>query len=113
MNSLTELVLGNGVISLDCISCSSLKKLQKLTIGNGITVIEKYDLMSCTASEIVLSKNIKKIEASAVCWCDNLTAIRYDGTVEEWNAIEKEAGWDNGTNNYTVYCTDGEIKKSN
>ncbi len=113
MNSLTELVLGNGVTSLDCIYCSSLKNLQKLTIGNGITVIEKYDLMSCTASEIVLSKSIKKIEASAICWCDNLNAIRYEGTVAEWNAIEKETGWDNGTNNYTIYCSDGEIKKSN
>ena len=111
MDGLKELVIGNGVKSLDCISASTLKNLQKLTIGSGITIIEKYDLMSCNASEIILPKSIKKLEASAMCYCSNLTAIRYEGTVAEWNAIEKESGWDNGSNNYTVYCIDGEIKK--
>lgn len=111
MDSITEIILGNGVTSLDCIENSTLNNLKKLTIGNGITVIKKYDLMSCKASEIVLSKSIKKIEASAISYCRNLTAIRYEGTMAEWNAIEKESEWDNGSNNYTVYCSDGEIKK--
>lgn len=111
MASLMELVIGNGVTSFEGIDLLQMNNLQKLTIGSGITVIEKYDLMSCKASEIILTKSIKKIEESAICYCSNLTAIRYEGTMAEWNAIEKESGWDNGTNSYTVYCSDGEIKK--
>lgn len=112
MKSVKEIVLGNGITSLNCISFSNMNNLQKITFGSGITVIEKYDLMSCPASEIILSKSIKKIESSAICYSKNLTAIRFEGTMAEWNVIEKEDEWDKGTSNYTVYCTDGEIKKS-
>ena len=62
-------------------------------------------------TELTISKNVIKFEASSVTWCSNLTAIRYEGTVAEWNAIEKESDWDKGSDNYTVYCIDGEIKK--
>ena len=109
--ALIELVIGDGITNLDGFDIYSCKNLKKLKLGSGITVIEKYDLSSCYASEIILSKSIKKIEASAMTYNDNITAIRYEGTIAEWNAIEKEEGWDTGSDNYTVYCTDGEIKK--
>ena len=35
----------------------------------------------------------------------------FDGTIAEWNAIEKEEGWDSNNDNYIIYCTDGEINK--
>ena len=104
-------MIGDGITNLDGFDIYSCKNLKKLKLGSGITVIEKYDLSSCYASEIILSKSIKKIEASAMTYNDNITAIRYEGTIAEWNAIEKEEGWDTGSDNYTVYCTDGEIKK--
>lgn len=40
-----------------------------------------------------------------------LTTINYAGTKEEWKAISKGDGWDNGTLDYIIICTDGTIAK--
>ena len=40
-----------------------------------------------------------------------LTTINYSGTVEMWNSITKAEEWDVESPNYTIYCTDGTIKK--
>ena len=55
---------------------------------------------------------VTKIESRAFANCKNLLCIRYNGTKEQWNAIEKGTDWDDGTGNYTVYCSDGEITKN-
>jgi hypothetical protein len=55
---------------------------------------------------------VTKIESRAFANCKNLLCIRYNGTKEQWNAIEKGTDWDAGTGNYTIYCSDGEITKN-
>ena len=55
---------------------------------------------------------VTKIESRAFANCKNLLCIKYNGTKEQWKAIEKGTDWDAGTGNYTVYCTDGEITKN-
>lgn len=42
----------------------------------------------------------------------SLTDIYYEGTIADWKAIKKADEWDYNTGNYTIHCTDGEIKKS-
>lgn len=61
---------------------------------------------------------ITEIDAGAFAECRELKDIYYEGTIEQWNAIKKcteyEGGiyhWDLETGDYTVHCTDGEIKK--
>lgn len=41
----------------------------------------------------------------------NDKVINYNGTVEMWNSIIKAEEWDIESPNYTIYCTDGRIKK--
>jgi hypothetical protein len=60
-------------------------------------------------SSITLSKNIKTIGNWVFYLCSSLEDIYYEGTVEEWNAIEKGAGWDLKVDSYTVHCSDGDI----
>ena len=64
------------------------------------------------ALEVVnLPSSIRVIEADAFAGCELLADIFFDGTVEQWNAIRKSEGWDEGTGEYTVHCTDGDILK--
>ena len=61
--------------------------------------------------EIVLGSNLARIEGSAFAYCMSLKSITYNGSVEQWEAIEKGMLWNNATGNYTVYCNDGSIAK--
>lgn len=51
------------------------------------------------------------IGGDAFYGCGGLTSITFNGTKEQWIAIEKEYGWDSDTGNYTVQCTDGKLDK--
>jgi len=53
----------------------------------------------------------KQLSKYAFDSCANLNTITFDGTVEQWDAIEKDSYWDTFTSNYTIYCTDGTISK--
>ena len=44
-------------------------------------------------------------------FCNSLTNINFEGTIEQWKAIIKVIGWDDSTGLYTIYCTDGQIAK--
>ena len=61
--------------------------------------------------KVVLPGSIKTIYSGAFYRCTSLKTIQYDGTVEQWKAIQKSADWDQESGNYTVYCTDGTVAK--
>ncbi len=61
---------------------------------------------------IKLPNCLRKICRSALFECVNLAEIRFGGTRLQWLAIEKQDGWDKDTGDYIVYCSDGEIPKS-
>lgn len=62
-------------------------------------------------THIELSSSIERIENGAFACCTGLVDITYNGTMSEWNAIEKEDYWDDRTGDYSIHCLDGDIKK--
>jgi len=54
---------------------------------------------------------VTSIGDCAFSGCTSLTSITYAGTKAEWDSISKGSGWNYGTGNYTVHCTDGDINK--
>lgn len=85
----TSITIPDSVRSIDDHAFSDCLFLTSITIGDGVTSIGSY--------------------AFSNCWI--LKSIKFNGTIAQWNAIPKGSNWDNGTAEYTVYCTDGEIKK--
>ena len=65
------------------------ESLETITFGNGITDIGDYVLDGCY----------------------NITTVNYNGTMEQWNAINKGYAFERDLRNCTVYCTDGEISE--
>ena len=43
--------------------------------------------------------------------CTDLTSIEFDGTIEQWQAIQFGNDWDKDTGEYVVHCTDGTVAK--
>ena len=83
-----------------------------LMLPSGIDIIRKYAFYGCSGlTSITIPDSVTIIEEYAFFYYTSLTRIKFNGTIAQWNAIPKGSNWDVGTNVYTVYCTDGEIKK--
>lgn len=80
-----------------------------LVIPDSVTVMEDaavrdaYDLIT-----VHIGKNVKKMLGHNFFMCNNLRTITYGGTIAEFNAIEKERGW-NYSSVSEVQCTDGVV----
>lgn len=81
------------------------------TILDGIEVINDVALGGNPYLKVLnIPKSVKRINQYAL-YSSVMHTINYDGTVEEWQSIEKDPAWDKKTIDYTVYCTDGQIAK--
>lgn len=82
---------------------------EALVIPDSVTVMEEeavsyaYDLIT-----VHIGKNVKKLLGHNFVMCNDLRTITYGGTVAEFNAIEKERGW-NRSSVSEVQCTDGVV----
>ena len=66
----------------------------------------------CTSLiDITIPNSVEAIGPQVFSDCVKLEDISFMGTKEEWNAISKDKSWDYNTGNYTIHCTDGELKK--
>lgn len=64
-----------------------------------------------TITAVTIPESVTEIGEVALYSCGSLTRISFNGTMAQWNSITKSLHWDKYTDNYTVYCTDGEITK--
>lgn len=85
---------------------------EEYTVKDGITAIAEGALQANRAtSKIILPASLMSIGNMAFAGCDRLVEIDYQGTREQWEAIEKGFMWNTGTGEYTVHCTNGDIVK--
>ena len=92
-NSIKQLVVPEGITSMNTWSFAEMRELNSITIPHSVKCIKYY----------------------AMYYCDKLEDIYYDGTIAEWNSIQKDAennAWDGATGDYIIHCTDGDIAKS-
>lgn len=111
-DELTKVVIGNGVTIIGTSAFNQCTALTNITIPNSVTKIQAAAFQQCTSlASITIGSGITSIGEGSFSSCRSLTNISFNGTMEQWNAIEKNKDWDSNTGNYTVYCTDGEITK--
>lgn len=110
--SLTSISIPNSVTSIGESAFLGCSSLTSISIPDSVTSIEKSTFSSCSSlTSISIPNSVTRIGESAFYACSNLTEIHYGGTIEEWNRVEKSTSWNSATGSYTVYCTDGNIKK--
>lgn len=97
--------IGDGAFK----KCSSLKSI---VIPEYATQIGAWAFQDCTSlTSITLPYLTSYIQIWTFSGCSSLTNIFYKGTKAYWRMIYKDSSWDEGTGNYTVHCTDGDIPK--
>ena len=95
-----------------CLIEKNTKKLIRAwddsTIPNDGSVqkINRLAFYGCKAEELALPSSIKTIQTEAFWGYSSLKTIRFAGTINEWNAIDKP-----DYRKYTIICSDGTIFK--
>ncbi len=79
-----------------------------VTFPMGMTEIHQ-ELRGCIdLIEVNIHKGVTSIDSYAFKGCESLTTINYEGTIEEWKTITKDAmSWSTESGTCTVICSNG------
>lgn len=84
--------------------------LKKVVISEGTSTIMSNAFTFCIdLRKVVIPHSIVYIESGAFNFCQGLSYIEYNGTIEEWEAINKGKDWYIDCPITTIKCIDGEI----
>jgi hypothetical protein len=110
-SSLTSITMPNSVKGIRKSAFHDCKALSSVTIPNSVTSIGSFAFSRCSSlSSITIPNSVTDIGNWAFDGCSLLTLIKYTGTKEQWEKIEKHGTyWKRKSNIQIIYCTDGEI----
>ena len=109
-DGLTSIEIPNSVTSIGSRAFEGCDSLTSIEIPNSVTSIGSGAFMDCDSlTSIVIPDSVTSIGDFAFGGCSNLTSITFDGTTEQWNAIDKAESWVDYSSLETVICTDGVI----
>jgi len=104
--------IGENVKTIPALAFRNCSGLTSITIPDSVTSIGGGAFYECSKlTSVTIGNGVTSIGDGAFYKCSKLTSITFTGTKAQWNAISKGSGWNSGTGNYTVHCTDGNIAK--
>ena len=107
---LTSVTIPDSVTSIGERAFYYCKGLTSVTIGKGVTHIGSSAFMYCTGlTSVTIPDSVTSIGECVFRDCTGLMSIKFNGTIEQWNAISKGYYWKDGVPATQVVCTDGTI----
>ena len=105
---LTSIEIPDSVTSMGLRAFVGCHSLTRVVIGNGITSIEDGAFADCSSlTSVVIGDSVTSIDSSAFLGCSSLTSITFNGTVEQWWAIEIKYSWNDSVPATEVVCSNG------
>ena len=106
---LSEITIPYNVKKIDKEAFCGCTAMESVNIENGVQQICEHAFCGCKIlPNITLPNSITELGGRVFELCDALETIYYDGTQEEWNAVNKHESW-NGSGAITVSRSSGEI----
>ena len=113
-SSLTSITIPDSVTSIGDSAFRGCSSLTSITIPDGVTSIGYMAFEGCSnLTSVTIPDSVTTIGDYAFYNCYKLSNITFNGTKEQWYAIEKKSSWDEYSNNFTIHCTDGDIAEEN
>ncbi len=82
--------------------------MTSVTLSNKLTYIGDSAFHNCQElTSIAIPHTVTYIGPSAFDLCEKLSTITYDGTLDEWEKVEKENRWAKDCPATVVVCSDG------
>ena len=111
--TIQSVVIPDSVISIGSGAFQTCYKLKSVVIGNGVGLeIGSTAFWGCSnLAKVIIGNGVQYIGFRAFYGCTSLAQIKFEGTVEEWNNIEKDPQWCNPSEVLTSYvqCSDGQV----
>jgi hypothetical protein len=108
--ALTNIVIGDSVTTIDNGAFYNCIALTNIVIGDSVTSIGNQAFYQCSSlTSVVIPDSVTTISGWAFSNCSGLVNITYNGTIAQWNAIEKEPNWNKEVPATHVHCTDGDV----
>ena len=115
-SGLTSVVIPDSVVSIGSYAFSNTYSLQYTAYGNckylgndNNAFAALMGVSDTTLTTYTIHKNTKVIAGNAFYGCSAATSLKFNGSVEEWNAVGKSPSWSYGLSVKTVICTDGTV----
>lgn len=114
-DNIKEIILPNSNTTIGYQCFAFCGALEKVVFGSGLTSIPDMALYACSKlNDVTIGVGVTYLGENIFLGCTLLTEITYAGTMAQWAAITKEAIWDQGSLNGTVYitvihCSDGDV----
>ena len=117
---LTDFTIPSNVSIIGDYLFSRCTNLKTVRVENN--VIGSYMFVRCTALQsLTISANCNSFGSNILTYCESLTAITYEGTKAQWNAITKPNEWlsSNSSTHYHngylqwINCVDGSLVWNN
>lgn len=132
--SLTSVTIPVGITSIGNFAFSWCSSLASITIPASITSIGEHAFWKCaTLTTVMILDGVPSIENAAFAYCDSLTEVTipasvtsigahafyrcpslekiiFEGTKEQWKAVDKGSKWRGNAEELKVHCTNGVVK---
>ena len=86
------------------------KTAAKFEISDNVTTIARNAFTGCDSlTSVVIPDSVTSIGEYVFASCNSLRSITFNGTIAEWNAIEKGTNWHQDVPATEVVCSDGTV----
>ena len=110
-DSLTSIVIPDGVTSIGLEAFSGCSSLTSIVIPDSVTSIGSRAFWRCeTLTSMVIPDGVTSIGKWAFLRCSSLTSITFNGTKAQWQQIAFAPEWNEDIPAKVVHCSDGDVE---
>lgn len=104
-----HLVIPEGITNINNWAFNGCNSFESITLSDGVESISGRAFSQCTSlKSITIPSSVNYIGILAFAGSP-ITNLTFQGTMQQWQTIEKESLWANLSNITTITCTDGVL----
>lgn len=107
--TLSRLIIPNTVNNIGNNAFYDCSQLVYIDLGSNIKTIGSQAFSNTALTEITFPSSLTTIGQLAFANCASLNNIKYNGTISQWNAINKGNYWKDNVPATVVHCSDGDV----